>query len=106
MSAWANAAAAGAPALAGVHESPAYVVTMMALRPADFCRQLLAALDASEGRRQRRKRDRTPDAIGMAIKRQLMERAVRENPKPEALEGWLLQCCPAAATASGSVCVT
>src|SRR5690606_22702639 len=42
-------------------------------RPADFCRGLLAALDASEGRRRRRKRDTTPDAIGLAIKRELLE---------------------------------
>jgi hypothetical protein len=76
---------------------------MTPLRPADFCRQLLAALDASEDRRQRRKRDTTPDAIGMAVKRQLMERAVQENPKPEAFEGWLLQHCLSAGMASGSV---
>ena len=76
---------------------------MTPLRPADFCRQLIAALDASEGRRQRRKRDIAPDAIGMAIKRQLMEHAVRENPEPEAFEGWLLRRCLAAGTASGAV---
>jgi hypothetical protein len=76
---------------------------MTLLRPGDFCHQLLAALDASEGRRKRRKRDTTPDAIGMAIKRQLMERAVQENPEPESFEGWLLQRCLAAGTASGSV---
>jgi hypothetical protein len=52
------------------------------LRPAEVCRALLAALDASEGRRRRRKRDTTPDAIGLAIKRCLLEQAVREDPAP------------------------
>jgi len=37
-----------------------------ALRPAVVCGQLLAALAASDGRRRRRKRDTTPDAIGLA----------------------------------------
>jgi len=71
------------------------------MRPADFCRQLLAALDASEGRRKRRKRDTTPDAIGMALKRGLLERAVRDDPEPEAFERWLLERCLAAGNASG-----
>jgi hypothetical protein len=39
----------------------------------------------------------------MALKRQLMEGAVRENPEPEAFEAWLLQHCLAADIASGSV---
>lgn len=58
--------------------------------PAEVCRGLLAALEASEGRRQRRKRDTRPDAIGLAIKRELLERIVAEAPTPEALGGWLL----------------
>lgn len=62
-------------------------------RPAAICGQLLAALDASEGRRQRRKRNTTPDAIGMAIKRRLLEKAVRDNPDPAAFEEWLLKRC-------------
>lgn len=61
-----------------------------ALRPADFCRQALKALDAAEGRRRRRKRDQTPDAIGLEIKRDLYERAVTDDPAPEAFEAWLL----------------
>ena len=60
------------------------------VRPAHVCHQLLAALEASEGRRRRRRRDTTPDAIGMAIKRQLLEGAVRDDPEPEDFEGWLL----------------
>jgi hypothetical protein len=61
-----------------------------AIRPADVCRALLAALEASEGRRRRRKRDQTPDAFGLSIKRDLLRRAVEENPGPESFEGWLL----------------
>lgn len=61
------------------------------LRPSEFSRQLLNTLDASEGRRQRRKRDTTPDAYGMQLKRALLERAVAEDPDPQDFEGWLLQ---------------
>jgi len=60
------------------------------LRPAVVCRQLLAALAASDGRRRRRKRDTTPDAIGLAMRRQLLEDAVADDPAPEGFEGWLL----------------
>jgi len=38
-----------------------------------------------------RKRDQTPDGIGLFAKRILLERAVREDPEPEAFEGWLLE---------------
>jgi hypothetical protein len=71
-------------------------------RPAEVCHHLLAALQASEGRRRRRKRDTTPDAIGLAIKRQLLEGTVRDDPEPEDFEGWLLhQTETAYAEASG-----
>jgi hypothetical protein len=60
-------------------------------RPADVCRGLLDALDATEGRRRRRKRDTTPDAIGIGIKRALLAAAVRDDPAPEAFEAWLLE---------------
>ena len=66
---------------------------MADVRPAEICRRLLAALDVSEGRRRRRKRDTTPDAIGMAIKHQLLEETVRDDPDPDAFEGWLLERC-------------
>jgi hypothetical protein len=56
------------------------------------CKALLAALDASEGRRKKRKRDQTPDAIGLAAKRALLQRAVREDPDPAEFEDWLLRC--------------
>ena len=69
-------------------------------RPAQLCRGLLAALDASEGRRRQRKRDTTPDAVGLGIKRDLLERAVRDDPPPDAFEGWLLAQCLAADGAS------
>jgi hypothetical protein len=58
---------------------------------------LLAALGAAEGRRRRRQRDTTPDAIGLGIKRELLEAAVRDDPDPDAFEGWLLGHCLAAA---------
>jgi len=62
-------------------------------RPADLCRGLLAALEASEGRRRRRRRDTTPDAIGLGIKRALLERVIADDPPPDAFEGWLLERC-------------
>lgn len=61
-----------------------------ALRPADVCRALLAALEASEGRRRNRKRDQTPDAFGLSVKRDLLRQAVEDDPQPEAFEEWLL----------------
>jgi hypothetical protein len=60
------------------------------IRPSQVCGHLLAALDASEGRRRRRKRNTTPDSIGMAIKRRLLEETVRDDPEPEEFEGWLV----------------
>src|SRR5262245_5014420 len=60
------------------------------LRPAQVCRALLAALQAADGRRQRRKRDQTPDAIGLSIKRSLLARAVQDDPDPNTFEKWLL----------------
>jgi hypothetical protein len=61
------------------------------LRPADVCRALLTALEAAEGRRRKRKRDQTPDAFGLGIKRDLLRRAVDEDPAAEAFEAWLLE---------------
>jgi hypothetical protein len=65
-------------------------------RPAEVCRGLLAALEASEGRRKKRARDTTADAIGIGIKQSLLEAAVRDDPAAEAFEGWLLEQCLAA----------
>ena len=72
-------------------------------RPGEICRELLAALDASEGRRRRRKRDTTPDAIGLTIKRDLLERAVAADPEPDAFEAWLHEQCLAAGGSEGGV---
>jgi hypothetical protein len=69
---------------------------MMTLqRPGAVCEALLAALDASEGRRRRRKRDTTPDAIGLEIKREILRQAMREDPDPDVFEEWLLVYCRA-----------
>ena len=67
------------------------------MRPADFSRGLLAALEASEGRRRRRQRDTTADAIGLGIKRALLERAVADDPEPDDFEAWLVEHCLRAA---------
>lgn len=61
-----------------------------AIRPAQVCKALLAALEGAEGQRRKRMRDQTPDAIGLAVKRGLLERAVEDDPEPEAFEAWLL----------------
>jgi hypothetical protein len=89
---------ARAPALAAVNTPRATTA-----RPADVCRELLAALDASEGRRRRRKRDTTPDAIGHGMKRALLESAVTADPEPSAFEGWLLERCLAAGGEAGAM---
>jgi hypothetical protein len=59
-------------------------------RPAQVCKALLAALEGAEGRRRKRKRDQTPDAIGLSIKRRILDEAVRDDPDPDRFEGWLL----------------
>jgi hypothetical protein len=72
-------------------------------RPAKVCGLLLAALEASEGRRRRRKRNTTPDSLGMAIKRRLLEETVRSDPEPDDYEGWLLERCLTSEDPSGPV---
>jgi hypothetical protein len=62
----------------------------VAVRPARVCAALLAALDASDGRSRARKRDQTPDSIGLSIRRDLLVRATRDDPEPDAFEQWLL----------------
>jgi hypothetical protein len=57
------------------------------------CRGLLSALDVSEGRRKQRARDTAADAIGLGIKRRLLEAAVDADPDPIAFEAWLLCRC-------------
>ena len=64
--------------------------SLQSFRPADVCRALLAALEGAEGRRKKRKRDQTPDAIGLAVKREILERVVQDDPDSDMFEGWLL----------------
>jgi hypothetical protein len=75
----------------------------VSLRPADFCRYLVAALGASDGRRRKRKRTTTPDAIGMSVKRDLLDRAIADDPEADAFEAWLFERVLAAGIASGPV---
>ena len=63
----------------------------MSLQPGEFCRLTLRALDSSEGRSRRRKRDQTPDTLGLGIKRDLLERAAEANPPADGFEAWLLE---------------
>jgi hypothetical protein len=71
---------------------------MEAIRPSEVCRALLTALEAAEGRRRSRKRDQTPDAIGLGIKRDILAAVVAADPDPENFESWLLEyplrCAP------------
>jgi hypothetical protein len=73
------------------------------LRPAEFCRELLATIDASEGRRRRRKRDTTPDAIGLTLKRDLIIEAIAADPDDDLFEDWLFERCLGAADGSGGL---
>src|SRR5438105_11617349 len=74
----------------------------MNARPSQICGELLAALDASEGRRRRRKRDTTPDAIGLTMKRELLERAVAADPDPDRFEQCLVAGASHSSKRSGS----
>lgn len=76
---------------------------MQRLAPADFCRELIAALAASEGRRRRRVRNTAPDAIGLAMKRALLEEAIAAEPEADEFENWLFERCIAAGDGSGGV---
>ena len=71
---------------------------MSSIRPSEVCRALMSALEGAEGRRRSRKRDQTPDAIGLSVKRELLAGVVAADPDPEAFEEWLLQyplsCAP------------
>ena len=80
-----------------------YVTPDEPVRPAHFAAELLAALEASEGRRKRRVRDTTPDAIGMRIKRELLEQIVRDDPEAARFEEWLTERCFEAGLADGPV---
>ena len=77
-------------------------VEVLALRPAQVCAQLIQATEASEGRRKRRKRNTTPDSLGMDVKRGLMEAALAADPDPDAFEEWLFQQVLLAGPLSGA----
>ncbi|MEP7067012.1 MAG: hypothetical protein ABI889_13330 [Gemmatimonadota bacterium] len=74
----------------------------MSITPVELCRGLLDALDASEGRRKRRSRNTTADAIGLAIQRGLLEAAVRDGPNADTFERWLLERCMAEGESNGA----
>lgn len=74
---------------------------MSELRPSQFCRELLATLDASEGRRRQRKRNTTPDALGLAMKRNLVQGAIAADPEPGDFEAWLFERCLAEGPSNG-----
>lgn len=75
----------------------------MTVTPVELCRGLLSALDASEGRRRRRSRNTTADAIGLAIQRTLLEDAVRDEPAADDFERWLLERCVAEGESDGAL---
>ena len=75
----------------------------MTLTPAELCRGLLGALDASEGRRKRRARNTTADSIGLGIQRDLLEDIVRHDPPPDEFEAWLMSRCEAEGVADGAM---
>lgn len=83
--------------------TPEQATTAERLRPADVCRRLLMALEATEGRRRKRKRNTTTDAIGLSIKRDLFEAAIAADPDPDDFEAWLLEYCLQFGLASGPV---
>lgn len=72
------------------------------LRPGEVCRRLLGAMDASEGRRKRRKRDTRPDLVGLGIKRDLLAQAAVDDPSVDDFEGWLLEQCLDAGPLAGA----
>lgn len=73
------------------------------ITPAELCRGLLGALDASEGRRKRRARDTTADSIGLAIQRELLEQIIHDEPAPDEFEAWLLNRCEEEGVGDGAV---
>ena len=74
----------------------------MTLTPAELCRGLLGALDASEGRRKRRVRNTNADSIGLAIQRDILEAVVRDEPAPDEFEAWLMDRYEAEGVADGA----
>jgi hypothetical protein len=67
------------------------IETSPALRPGQFCQFLLRTLEASEAQTRRRKRDQTPDHIGLAMRRVLLEHVISDDPDADQLERSLLE---------------
>jgi len=67
----------------------------MDLSRRDFLERAAGTLTGTAlgGRRRRRKRHTTPDALGLGVERELLERLVAEDPDPDELDGWLLTQC-------------
>lgn len=84
-------------------DAPQPIPPPATLRPGAVCAALLDAMAGSEGRRKRRKRDTTPDALGLAIQRDLLERAAAADPDPDDFEGWLLEQVLAAGPNAGAI---
>lgn len=61
------------------------------LHPVQYCSYALQAIEVSEERRKRRKRDTGPDVIGMDIKRDLLRKAIEDKPEPDQFEAWLME---------------
>ena len=61
------------------------------LTPGQFCQYLLRTLDASQAQTRRRKRDQTPDHIGLAIRRALLEHVIGDDPDESQLERSLME---------------
>lgn len=76
---------------------------MSELMPAAFCRELMDTLQAADGRRRRRKRNTTPDAIGLAMKRDLLEQAIAATPAVDDFEDWLFERVLAAGDGNGGL---
>lgn len=83
--------------------SSEHAIASDSLRPAAVCARLMAAIEATEGRRRKRKRNTTPDALGLSIKRELVEAIVAADPDPEAFEEWLVEHCLRSGLASGPI---
>ena len=72
-------------------------------RPKQLCAELLATIEASEGRRKRRSRNTTADSIGLDIRRRLLEEIVADDPEPDDFEAWLVERCAREGLADGPV---
>ena len=44
-----------------------------------------------------------PDVIGLTLKREILQRAVQDDPAPTAFESWLLRYCQAIGLSDGPV---